>query len=111
MLMVINDTGRKFNVRPVFSGDRYGLKDCLVHSGAPMIEFYDDTYAGAPAFGPRGQFVARYYAHTLAARPVTGALCMQGDVPEWVVSAANVRAALSWLLMCDVTWVLPWVQS
>lgn len=80
---------------------RYGLDDCLTHDGGPMVEFYDATYAG-PDFGPRGQFVSRYYLSTLMdRRGMPGlyaeyGLCLQGDVPEWVVSARNVAEAIAY---------------
>lgn len=99
---VTNDEGRVFNVRVVREGDRYGLNDCLEHDKAdPMIEFYDATYEGE-RFGPRGQFVSRYYLSTLAqstsgvcrvARS-TGGLCLHGGSSVWHVSAANVRDAI-----------------
>jgi hypothetical protein len=57
--------GRTFMVRLVEEGDAYGREDCLTHRDrTPLVEFYDATYAGR-GFGPRGQFVSRYYLDTL----------------------------------------------
>lgn len=105
---VENDSGRRFNVRLVRRGDRFGLNDCLTHGDArspirarlaehhdgAMIEFYDATYAGRPEFGPRGQFVSRYYLGTLAEDAGRG-LDMHGGVPEWKINGTNVRDAVA----------------
>lgn len=98
LLTIRNADGRAFNVRAVFAGDRYGLDDCLTHTGAPMIEFYDAEQS-AEAFGPRGQFVSRYYAFTLANHAPTVGLCLAGRIPEWSVTGANVRAAVHHVLL------------
>lgn len=95
---ITNDAGRKFLVRIVRQGDRYGRNDVLVHTKAmPLIEFYDRTY---PKFGPRGQFVSSYYAHTLfemkdAARAGRG-LALNAGVPEWTIDGRALLDALSW---------------
>ncbi len=90
-MIVTNDKGREFYIRVVMLGDRYGLNDCLTHPDRPtalkepMIEFYDRTYL--EKFAPRGQFVSRYYASTLAERG-RGGLCLDGGEPAWSVDAA-----------------------
>lgn len=87
-MVITNAKGRKFLVRVVQCGERYGLDDCLVHeSRDPMIEFYDATYAGKKGFSERGQFVSRYYARTLAERPCPGGLDLCGGVAEWKIDA------------------------
>lgn len=102
LIQVTNRQGRAFNVRAVFDGDRYGMDDVLVHTGAPMVEFYDATQDPA-LFGSRGQFVARYYAKTLAERPVLrGDLPLDCGIPEWKVSEDNVQRALT-LVLAEVT--------
>ena len=94
LLTIINDDGRHFNVRIVVNGARYGRKDDLLHlEDDPLIEFFDATYAG-PEFGPRGQFVSRYYLSTLQKRRDGSALCLEGGVPLWHVSTANVAEAI-----------------
>ncbi len=61
------DGKKTLDVRVVRTGDAYGLKDCMVHQEAmPMVEFYDPAF---PEMGPRGQFISRYYADTLAEFP------------------------------------------
>jgi hypothetical protein len=57
-----------------------------------MIEFYDPRYQHTPI----GQFVQRYYVSTILERD-TGGLALQGDIPEWTVSAADMAEIRSWL--------------
>jgi hypothetical protein len=91
-MRITNYQGRQFLIRVVNKGDRYGLDDCLVHDetsdrltkGAdPLIEFYDLTHAKEN--WPRGQFVSRYYAHTLS--EVKGGLNLCGHEPVWQIDA------------------------
>lgn len=93
LLEITNDDGRRFTVRVVVKGERYGRTDGLLHrKHDPMVEFYDASHAG-PKFGPLGQFVQRYYLSTLLKR-AGSALCLHGGVPVWHVSAANVADAI-----------------
>jgi hypothetical protein len=103
MRQVINPAGRKFNVHIVQVGERYGLNDCLISVknesdfNEPLVEFYDATYENFKSFGPRGQFISRYYLSTMRAfaeTSPTSILSLQGDVPEWQVTAQNVRDAI-----------------
>lgn len=73
-LTVVNAAGRAFTVRVV--GDK--------------AEIFDATY---PAFGPLGQFVASYYLRSLEG--VTTGLAMHGGIPEWTLTAENVREILA----------------
>lgn len=78
-----------FNVRIVRKGDRYGSKDAVVHEhDEPMVEFYD---ARQTAFGPRGQFVSRYYVDTFMSRSNDHALDLQGGVDDWFLTHFEVR--------------------
>jgi len=81
-------SGREFLVRVLENGDRYGLGNKLVYDQKePQIEFFDTKYADDPRFAPDGQFVARYYAFTMAYhRPGTG-LDLQGHEPAWKLDA------------------------
>ncbi len=89
---ITNDKGRKFLVRIVNLGDRYGLDDCLTHDDAdPLIEFYDLSYT--KGFGPRGQFVSRYCAHTLAGHGGRG-LNLDGGEPVWQIDAAALAPVI-----------------
>lgn len=84
-----------FNVRIVRRGEHYGRDDCVAHDrDDPLVEFYDSRRS-AKDFGPRGQFVSRYYASTLMARqkPVAGLLLDTGS-PDWTVSPAGMRKVL-----------------
>lgn len=92
-LVITNNVGRKFLVRTVRKGGRYGLDDKLVHDGGkaigntddPLIEFYDLTHCDK--FGPRGQFVSRYYASTLATYDLGRGLVLDGGCHVWKVDA------------------------
>lgn len=77
-MIVVNDKGRMFFVDVSWS---QGPLD-------PTIEFYDMSVVGKKAFGPRGQFVADYYARTLAEHPEGRGIDLHGGVPEWKIDAA-----------------------
>ena len=84
-----------WTVRIVREGDSYGRNDCLVHDKSdPMVEFYDAT-ADTTKFGPRGQFVSRYYVSTFMSCRSGLDLC--GHVPAWTLPAWHVRDVQSWL--------------
>lgn len=88
--------GRSFFVRTVFPGGRYGLDDCLTHGEAdPLIEFYDRSHV--EKFGPRGQFVSRYFASTLAKHD-GGGLDLMGYVAPWKIPAASMVTVRDWAL-------------
>lgn len=104
MLAIISESGRQFNVRLVRKGDRYGLNDCLTHDkDAPMVEFYDGSQDPAK-FGPRGQFISRYYLDTLTGADRLsrgdvrngGGLCLHGGVPEWDLDSVAAATAVKW---------------
>lgn len=101
MITLTNDSGRKFNVRIVLPGDKYGLNDCLTNDKGAMVEFYDDTHTGKAKTFERGQFVSRYYLATIlkgSSNPTENGINLCGGVPEWVVSAANVRDAVAYAI-------------
>ena len=96
MIKAINDGGRPWVVRILFSGMAYGLDFKLTHDGEPIIEFYDARYE----ITPYGQFVSRYYASTLMegyekGRTARG-LCLDGGVPDWNVSGDALGRVLEW---------------
>lgn len=81
-----------FNVRVVEKGQRYGLNDCLIHDqDEPLVEFYDAKQDVA-LFGPRGQFVSRYYRSTLMEGEYPQGLALDGGVPQWSMSPAGMHA-------------------
>lgn len=99
-LIIINDRGRRFGVRVVRPGDRYGLDDKLTHVGEhPLIEFYDLTYTDK--FGPLGQFVSRYHRSTLIESHHGYGLDLDGGVDAWKIDADAMQQvyrliALTW---------------
>jgi len=80
----------KFYVRIVRDGDKYGMNDCLRHTGEPMAEFYDTRHGIG-----RGQFVQRYYVETLLASG--GGLMLMGGVPEWSLSGEDMKIVREFL--------------
>jgi len=66
MFTIVNEeTGRKFNVKILRKGDRYGLNKCRLHEkDDPLVEFYDAQFKQ----DPEGSFISRYYADTLLGR-------------------------------------------
>lgn len=91
MYRILTANGIEFNVRIVFKGDKYGLRDCLTHEFEdPLVEFYDTQFD----FTPHGQFVTRYYASTLlgldAWGRTTGGLVLDYGVESWVIDAESM---------------------
>jgi hypothetical protein len=90
-----NDAGRNWAVRIVNKGDRYGRDDCLTHDkDEPMVEFYDLTYT--EKFGPRGQFVSRYYRNTLTDGCSGYGIDLDGGVPYWSMDGATLIEIVKW---------------
>lgn len=104
-LILVNDNGRRFGVRVVRPGMRYGLNDRVIYDESDssfrlndsMVEFYDYTYAGDPRFTPRGQFVSRYYVSTLLNRTAGLGLDLDGGVDVWKVDAAVTDQVIRYL--------------
>jgi hypothetical protein len=93
LLKIWNEENRPFYVRLLLEGDEYGLNNCLIHDGEPILEFYD----ASEKHGPRGQFVSRYYVSTLSESPSRAhghGLSLYGGEPVWHISAANITDAL-----------------
>lgn len=93
-----------FNVRIISTGESYGLDDCFTHEGDDaMVEFYDALNGctnpiAKSVFGPRGQFVTRYYIYQLIARnPGLGRFALDGGVPEWSISADGLKEVQRYL--------------
>lgn len=80
-----------YNVRVVFENDRYGLNDCLVNEGAPLVEFYDSRHnLGDRTQNGRGQFASRYYVSTILKSQNEG-LCLHGGVRDWQLCGRTFR--------------------
>ena len=86
--------GIPFTVRLVRNGDTYGRHNALTHDkDSPLVEFYDARHKQTEL----GQFIARYYAHSLLTRDTASGLIMQGDVPDWQIDAAGMGKVVDWL--------------
>ena len=87
------ETKRRWRVRFVRKGDRYGLNHCLTHEKAePLVEFYDREFAG-DIFPDEGQFVSRYDVSTLIKRR-DGSLHLDGGIEAWCISADGMLEAM-----------------
>ena len=86
--------GITFTARIVRKGDTYGRHNALTHDkDSPLVEFYDARHKQTEL----GQFIARYYAHSLLTRDTASGLIMQGDVPDWQIDAAGMVKVVDWL--------------
>ena len=98
--------GRKYLVRLVKQGDRYGPKGRLQHDSAnPMLEFYLATESRVndlgwlyPASG--WVFVSRYYVDTLLGQSDysngdfrTQGMCLDGAYPEYNLTPDDCKEA------------------
>jgi hypothetical protein len=98
----MSDLVKKFgiwNVRIVRKGEKYGLNRCLTNDrDDPLVEFYDSRQS-VENFGELGQFVSRYYLHTLthSKHPPGTGLCLDGGVPAWDVDGPTYIQVWLWL--------------
>lgn len=84
--------------RFVRKGDRYGREGCLIHNEEePLVEFYDGRYDFDKWTGFVGQFISRYCLSTIVGHE--GGLCLDGGVPEWILSGENMRDIRTWICM------------
>lgn len=96
LIHVMNEAGRRFAVRCIRKGDRYGLNGCLVHDGEePLVEFLDVTPEGGP--GPMAEpgFVARFPARAVLNREAD--LWLFGRDLAWRLSPDQVRQVGDWV--------------
>jgi hypothetical protein len=105
-------SGRMFTARYVAAGDTYN-RDATAVADAPMVEFYDATYADDPRFefgGLRiGQFVSRYFVDTLLPAavgrvsrdgygvPPAQGLDLDFGIDVWKVDGPAIREVMEWL--------------
>lgn len=97
-----NATGKvPFVARILRRGDRYGLDNVLTwDEERPGVEFYDARYPHTRF----GQFVARYYVHTIQEQAPghhktvaeTG-LDLMGYEPAWKIDGQTMWLVRSWL--------------
>lgn len=94
LLTVVSGEGTPWLVRIVREGDGYGVNDCITHEGAmPMVEFYDLRHMHTG----RGQFVSRYYVHTLRGHDRNRGLSLDGGAPSWTIDGATLSRVMSWV--------------
>lgn len=93
-LNVVNSKGRKFKVCVIDTGDRYGLNNCLVNYGDPMVEFWDMF-----TFPDEGQFVSRYYVDTILEDDGDGVsgLNLDNGEPVWSIDASTMLEVVNFL--------------
>jgi hypothetical protein len=84
-------TGIEWTIRVVKTGEKYGRDDCLINDTGTLVEFYDSRYRHTD----NGQFVARYYAGTIAG--AVGGIDLCGYEEEWSVCAKTIGEIRSWL--------------
>ena len=90
-----SSNGILFHVRIVDTGDSYGLNDCLVNDGAPMVEVFDTRYNHTPL----GQFTGgRWYADTILQRRGHGTgIDLNGSVADWNINSTEWQRILEWV--------------
>tara|TARA_B100000963_G_scaffold292068_1_gene262279 strand:- start:275 stop:664 length:390 start_codon:yes stop_codon:yes gene_type:complete len=95
------ESNRKWNVRLLIEGDKYGLNDCLTYGDKeepeeePCVEFYDAHNNKEETFSPWGQFVSRYYLSTMNEREENEGLNLCGYEPVWSVSGDFMDAVMA----------------
>jgi hypothetical protein len=91
-LLIINDIYTDFCVRLVKKNQPYGLLFRLTHlKDEPLVEFFDMRYDHTIL----GQFVTRYGFATVA--DSNGGLILDGGIPDWSVTEANMDKVRAWL--------------
>lgn len=91
---VVAANGGTFCARLLFKGGSYGLGFQLIHGeDAPILEFYDVKHPHTPY----GQFITRYYVHTLLDHAASVGLDMMGDVPGWKLDAESLALVMDWV--------------
>lgn len=94
---VTNQVGRRFEVRCIGKGTRYGLNDCLLHDrDDPLIEFTDVTPPGGLAPVAEPGFVARFPAAAFLGRGGADVWLFGRDV-AWRLSPEQVRQVTEWI--------------
>lgn len=92
-----------FHVRVVKAGDLYGQDDSLLHTGEPLVEFFDRRHT--KGFAARGQFVTRYYvsdfANNARSHSVHG-LSLHDGIPSWALTGGQYVEALAFVLLALV---------
>jgi predicted nucleic acid-binding Zn-ribbon protein len=95
-IKVTNNDGKVFNVRVT----KKESSDFSKSLGDLFVEFYDATYEDDDRFGEFGQHTGgTYYVSTILekGREFPNGLCLHGGVPEWCVSADNMKDVVEFI--------------
>lgn len=84
---------RKWKVRIVRKGQKYGRDYSLVNNKPDIVEFYD-TDCDLEKF-PIGQMVSSYYLNTIRAKE--DLLVLNGEVDKWVITSECMKEIHEWL--------------
>ena len=80
---VKNDFGIVFNIKIVRDGEKqHSVNGELVHSGKPIVEFYDKRFEHTPL----GQYVSSYYVSTILEIGENEGLCLHPGSKDWCLS-------------------------
>ena len=80
---VKNDFGIVFNIKIVRDGEKqHSVNGELVHSGKPIVEFYDKRFEHTPL----GQYVSSYYVSTILEIGENEGLCLDTGSRNWCLS-------------------------
>ena len=85
--------GRKWKVRIVYTGDKYGRDYCLTNEKKPLILFFD-MEEDKEKF-PIGQEVSSYYLESIQGKQ--GALNLNGEVDKWFITSESMKEIQKWL--------------
>lgn len=87
------NAGRKWKVRIVYTGDKYGRDYCLTNEKKPLILFFDMD-VDRDKF-PIGQEVSSYYLDSIQGH--SSALCLNGEVSKWYLTSDSMKEIQKWL--------------
>lgn len=104
-ITIKNKAGRRFLVKFLAKGDKFGLTDSRT-ADKDLVEFYDLTYANQGDFDENGQSTGGIYnVDTILGRDDftngksergTG-LCLHGGIPEWTIDGLVMDIVRGWL--------------
>lgn len=72
-------------------GSEYGRTGALI-AEADLVEFYDSRFPHCE----HGQFISRYYLHTLQGRTHGQGINLDGGVADWRIDGATADKVTAW---------------
>lgn len=88
LFSVKNDSGFVFNVKIIKAGDKiHSTSSELVHSGKPIVEFYDKRYDHTSL----GQFVSSHFIDDILETADDLDFCLNPDSKDWSLSGFKMR--------------------